>query len=239
MQKKVVICLLIITALFFLGCGTNNPVAGYPASPEVIREYDEPNEIVLVFTDKLHPSLPAITLKVFGQRKISGGGGHIHFSAHKIAVYMRDGQELIQELVFDDTWTNNSKSLGFIIEDMNFDGYKDIRIQRNTPAGPNISYYCWLWDNDAMQFVNNKNLEGIIAPRFDPDKKIITSFLRESAGHHYDYTYKYIDGIPTVIRIQEHIGGAMVDGKMVDHFIIKELKDGKMQVAEEYTKPYE
>jgi hypothetical protein len=205
---------------------------------QITKEYDEPNEIILSFKEKLHPSLPDYDLKVYGKRKKSGGEDHTHFSARKIVVSLVGSQKLIQEIDFDETWTYHGKSLGFIIEDMNFDGYKDIRIQILTPAGPNIPYYCWLWDNDTLQFMKNKRLEGITAPRFDHDKKIITSFVRESAAHHYKFTYKYIDGIPTVIRVDER-KGEIVDGQKIGHFITSELKDGKMQVIEEYFKPYE
>lgn len=204
---------------------------------QITREYDEPNEIILAFRDNLHPSLPEYEIKVYGKRKISGGD-FIHYSAHKIAVFQIAGHELIQEINFDETRTNNGKNLGFVIEDMNFDGYKDIRIQRATPAGPNIPYLCWLWDNDTKHFFENRHLETILAPRFDHEKKIITSFARESAAHHFDFTYKYIDDIPTLIKIRER-KGEIVNGQKIGHFITKELKDGEMQVIEEFSRPYE
>jgi hypothetical protein len=205
---------------------------------KITKEYDEPNEINVLIKEKLHPSMLDSEFKVYGKRKISGHSLHIYFGADKIAVYKHSGKELIQEITFGETRTSNSKSLGFVLEDMNFDGYKDIRIQQSTPPGPNIPYYCWLWDNKSSQFVENEHLEEITSPQFDQKDKIIKSFVRASAMHHLELTYQYVNKIPTIVKIRES-KGELVDGIQMVHYITKELKDGKMQVVEEYSKTYD
>lgn len=203
----------------------------------VTAEYDLPNEIILTIKEKIHSSLPAYELKVYGKRKLSGIPTQTYLSAHKIAVY-KPGGELLQEINFDATRTLNGDSLGFFLEDMNFDGYKDIRIQVSTPPGPNIPYYCWLWDNSAAKFVKNEPLEKITAPNFDQDKETITSFVRAGAAHHLEYTYKYIGGVPTVVRVKER-KGEMVNGEIIMRYITRELRDGELVVVEDFVRPYE
>lgn len=111
-----------------------------------------------------------------------------------------DIEKVFQELSFEETNTLDNQSFGFVIEDMNFDGYPDIRIQEDTPAAPNIPYYCWLWDVNSSQYVRNYDLEMITSPEFDSEKQMITSFGRASAAEHYWSIYKYIEGVPTLIK---------------------------------------
>lgn len=96
--------------------------------------------------------------------------------------------------------TSYDENFGFTIEDMNFDGYKDFNIIKYVPASPNISYCMWFWNPKTNQFEENNDLEQILSPVFDQDKKIISSFTRGSASDHYEDTYQYIEGKLTHIK---------------------------------------
>jgi len=88
----------------------------------------------------------------------------------------------------------------FIIEDMNFDGYNDIRLLQFMPAGPNLHYYYWLYDPRTGSFRQNTELEEITSPEFDSKLKLIYSFWRSSCCHHGLSTYRYVHGRPVMVE---------------------------------------
>jgi len=115
----------------------------------------------------------------------------------------------------------------FIIEDVNFDGYNDIRLLQFLPAAPNLPYYFWVYNPTKQKFLRQKALEEITSPEFDPEKKLIYSFWRASCCDHGHSTYKYIKGKPTLIEegeVKEE------DGKVIT--TLKKLVNGKMKVIE-------
>jgi hypothetical protein len=96
--------------------------------------------------------------------------------------------------------TSFDENFGFTIEDMNIDGFMDFNIIAYVPASPNVSYCMWVWNPKTYQFEENSELEQILSPAFDQDKKLISSFTRGSATDHYEDTYQYIDGKLTHIK---------------------------------------
>jgi hypothetical protein len=126
---------------------------------------------------------------------------------------------------------HNLYSIGTIVEDMNFDGFDDVRIQAFFPPGPNIPYLCYLWDNHISKFVVNTDLERIPDPRFDHENKTIKSFVRDNVVTYYESIYKYINGIPTLVR-ETKLAGDIERGLL--HTTIRVLKDGEMQIVKEY-----
>lgn len=181
-------------------------------------------EPFIVLKDKIHPSLPEYTFKVYGQKKDT------LYSASKIEIY-NEVKNKVQELVFSATSTPDGNQLGVVIEDMNFDGYKDIRIQQFLPAAANVPYYYWLWDKDSSRFIKNNDLEKITSPVFDSQSKLIKSTVKENAGTYYDYEYKYIDDTLTLIKETERIADLE---KNVWHVTIKELIEKEMKVIKKY-----
>ncbi|GCD10539.1 XAC2610-related protein [Clostridium tagluense] len=237
---------IVLIALLCSGCSkTTNPqnqVAEPKTQPANSAHVDENKSIsteqtsqnptkssiepFIILKDKIHPSLPEYTFKVYGQKKDT------LYSASKIEVYNEvENKEKLQELVFNATSTPDGDQLGIIIEDMNFDGYKDIRIQQFLPAAPNVPYYHWLWDKEASKFIKNSDLEKITSPVFDAESKLIKSNVRENAGTYYDYEYKYIGTKPILIKETEKIADLE---KKVWHITIKELIDKEIKVIKKY-----
>ena len=64
---------------------------------------------------------------------------------------------------------------------MNFDGYGDIRLVEFQPAGPNVPYLNWLFDPTSGCFVENRALNAITSPQFDPATREIRSNWRDGA----------------------------------------------------------
>ena len=78
--------------------------------------------------------------------------------------------------VLDDGWD------AFIIEDLNFDGYRDLRLMADRPAGPNIPYLYWLFDPQQSQFERNEALEQVTAPEVDEANQQLISNWRSGAA---------------------------------------------------------
>jgi hypothetical protein len=114
----------------------------------------------------------------------------------------------------------------FVVEDVNFDGYKDLRLFQFLPAGPNIPYYFWIYNPKTGLYVRNKTLEGITSPEFDHKKKLIYSSWRSSCCDHGGSIYKYVNGKPTLIEESEQ-----VEQNRKRTFTIKKLIHGKMKVV--------
>ncbi|MBZ9687442.1 hypothetical protein G9F72_014015 [Clostridium estertheticum] len=192
-----------------------------PISEKPTKSSIEP---FIVLKDKIHPSFPEYKFKVYGQKKDA------LYSASKIEVY-NEVEKKVQELAFSATSTPDGNQLGIVIEDMNFDGYKDIRIQQFLPATANVPYYYWLWDKETSKFIKNNELEKITSPVFDSESKLIKSNVKGNAGTYYDYEYKYIDSKPTLIREIERIADLE---KNLWHITIKELVEKEMRVTKKY-----
>lgn len=224
--------LLIVLILMFAGsCSKDADLAkNQEEKPknEVPKPIEDGLDLVVEIRDRIHPSMQECLFKIYGEKK------EYFYSANKLTISSVGEEKLIQEILIDETETADSENLGLLIEDMNFDEYKDIRVQQFLPAGPNVPYYYWLWDSKSSQFITNKELEEITAPEFDHENKIIKSYVRVNAVAHTELIYKFINGVPTIIRETESV--ADIDNK-VFHITIKELKDNEMKVIKEYDEP--
>lgn len=79
-----------------------------------------------------------------------------------------------------------------IAEDINFDGYKDLRIVN--VRGANIGgYNYWIFNPELKKFEKNPVLANIPYPSFDRTKRTITAFHAANSGD-YSAVFKFIDG---------------------------------------------
>ncbi|MEZ4608086.1 MAG: lysozyme inhibitor LprI family protein [Deinococcales bacterium] len=88
----------------------------------------------------------------------------------------------------------------FVIEDMNFDGYNDLRVREFLPAGANIPYLYWLYQPAIERFIANQALSQLTSPNFDQTTGIITSAWRSSAASYGQDSYRYQEGQLLLIR---------------------------------------
>ena len=151
------------------------------------------------FKEKINESLPEFTFEIFGGKTKET---YPNYSSMKLSIWQ--GGEFLQEFIFEkDEFvgfpTSYDENFGFVIEDMNFDGYEDIRLIFYVPASPNISYTCWLWDKDEGLYVENPDFR-IFDPVFDHENQLVYSYARGSATDHYENVYQYIDGKLTKIK---------------------------------------
>jgi hypothetical protein len=113
----------------------------------------------------------------------------------------------------------------FSIVDADFDGHNDIMLMQFLPASPNIPYYFWLYDPATGLFAEDSTLEEITSPEFDAATKTITSSWRSGCCDHGVSTYRYINGIPTMV--EEYEQAAKLDHMEVT---VRRLVKGKMKL---------
>jgi uncharacterized repeat protein (TIGR01451 family) len=95
------------------------------------------------------------------------------------------------------TAINNATSL--IVGDMNYDGNDDFRIVEFLPAGPNIPYIYYLYDQTTRTFVYNEGYRKITSPEFPGNAQIISKW-RESATKWGIDTYTITNNVPLLTK---------------------------------------
>jgi len=128
--------------------------------------------------------------------------------------------KIIQHLEY----INNSASYADVIyiwlEDMNFDGYTDLRC-RHTVGGNkgNASYVGWLWNQHSEQFDFIEGLSDVTNLIVDPDLQVLRSGVSTSAVSSYHAIYRFVNKKLTLIN-SLHIGERGIfseDGPVVNY----------------------
>lgn len=255
-RYSLAILILVLLGLLF-GCDvkkSDKDVQNIPANPTIVNniqsnptnppettsdKIQEKNDIILLrsVTERIHPSLPEFIFNIYGQEPIKSW---YNYRIRKITIARADQPEkVMQEIILDKVSVTNDypripniNTGGFYIEDMNFDGYKDIRLQLWVPAAPNIPFFYWIWDKDAAKFIQDKELEQIPSPRVDNENRTIVSYVRESAGTHSKFTYKYFGDHIKLIKIST----VKSNYNKTVHITIRELKGDEMVIVSEIDK---
>ncbi|MBP2642669.1 MAG: hypothetical protein H6Q67_556 [Firmicutes bacterium] len=191
--------------------------------------------IVLLQTvqESIHPTLPDFIFKLYGYTEKDS------HTVRKLEIIRADKpNEVFQKIIFPRTeigeYPSTIDSGGFTIEDMNFDGYKDFRLQQWITTGANTPYRYWIWNQATSQFILNNELEPITSPRMDYENKEIVSYVRDGAARHIIITYKYIDGhILQTQMIQTEVD---LPNNLI-HITVERLKNGSTVTAK-YDAPY-
>ncbi len=171
----------IALALVLGGCRNAPTVA--PSPPAADRD-----TVTWVFPVGAHRNLPELSVEVFGEDK--GPGARV--SIRKMAVRTGSTGGTVQILEGFDAQPSRSaldSGVAFQVLDMNFDGYRDIRLLEVAPAGPNVRYLNWLYRPESATFVPSAALDALIAPRFDAETREVISTRREDPSRHVSETY--------------------------------------------------
>lgn len=109
----------------------------------------------------------------------------------------------------------------FRFEDMNFDGFKDIRLLENTTISAQPTYLYWLYDPEKDRFVADSQMEGLYHPEFHHVHHLISTYSRVGftyVGHEF-FTWKK----GKLVRVAEHFESWGIDGEdgSVDTIIYK------------------
>lgn len=150
----------------------------------------------------------------------------------RIEVLNKKGNTLHQVLESFESEVQENETA--IVEDLNFDGYPDIRILQFLPSTPNIPYFYWLYDADKNKFIRNEAMEKITSPALDVTNQCIISQWSKSRTHvgtdHYQFKGKklvfqkqevqeYTDPNTYVLTVRKPIGDSL---QVIKRELIKE-----------------
>lgn len=116
--------------------------------------------------------------------------------------------------------------------DVDFDGLRDLRIQRPESGRHGPEHRYWRWDPVGRTFTPCPMLDSIQQPLFDPARRMVSSQWYAEAGHRGGSTFRYENGQLTMVSNMEKF----TEG---DHerWVIWGMKDGRFQPLEERRVP--
>ena len=158
---------------------------------------------------RVTPDGQPYTFRVLGDKDTSS------FSAYGIHVIAPDGKEHMLDQ-FDSLLPEGSEPDALIVEDVNFDGYNDLRIMKYLPGGANVPYYFWIYNPAKEVFEENKAFEVVVSPTVDTSKKELISRQRVSAAEYHTEYYKTDGSEPILVRREERVFSS--DGSSVMKF---------------------
>lgn len=139
------------------------------------------------YTHTIHPKLPEMTFRLLG---FVDGKGQTRIDA--IEIFQTDKSATVQKI--PDIAAKDFGKENFIIEDMNFDGYKDIRLVQFIPAAPNIPFYYWFYNPGKGAFIRNHELDEVTSPEFDQKSKLVRALWRDGCCVHGTDIYQFVNG---------------------------------------------
>lgn len=222
-MKKAAIISVVSTCLLLAGCQSapaTSPQAATPTLPPVQSASPSPSAVPssTAQAPTATPSPEGVTtisydqsigadLPVYRFELDIKDNGDSFYSALEIRIVNTQDNTVIQTITPAENLLTSKDPLSesypdqFKIEDMNFDGYADMRLMEFMPVAPNVPYYFWLWDAKTGQFVDKTQDYGhISAPEFNQDTKQIFSYQRHYAAAYTQWVYEMIDGKPQPVQ---------------------------------------
>lgn len=137
---------------------------------------------------------PSYTFVVWGDREAGS------VTAYGVQVVSTDGREqVLQE--FESLLPPNSEADALVVEDINFDGYADLRIMEYLPGGSsNIPFFYWVYQPSSQQFVPAPDFAGVLSPELDPDNRQLLSRQKLSANEYVTEFYSPQGDQPNLVR---------------------------------------
>ena len=134
--------------------------------------------------------------------RVLGDPGDGAFSAYGIHVIAPGGvEQMLDE--FDSLLPAGSEADALYVEDLNFDGYADLRIMEYLPGGANVPYFFWLYDPTTAQFKRATAYEVVLSPEVDLVNKELISRQRVSATDYVTEYFKPSGELPVLLRREE------------------------------------
>lgn len=166
------------------------------STPNAIAQDIQTLNIWVVET-QIHDTLPSYRLSFDGY---TDGEGREHI--RDIFIDERGEQRWLPHQHLSDlaAWSHDLLGSGHVIEDLNFDGYADLRVQEFLPASPNIPYLYWLFNPQTRQFEANAALGVITSPEVNTKTQTIRGFARVNAATYVWSDYQWHAGQLTLVR---------------------------------------
>ena len=156
------------------------------------------------FQGRVHPDLPEFTFRYSG-----APGPYDTVDVASIEVFapgrtapLQVMDHLHTESALPDAADYFSQGDTLVLEDMNFDGFLDLRLKETTSVTGNTAYLFWLYDPIEARFVRRGDMEVLSSPQFDPATRTILSFGRGPGGV-TTWTYVWDDGLLSQIAEED------------------------------------
>lgn len=220
-----------ITPLYGLDALTDVDLWGNEIPEEVLADFYEQKSSALTFTvtqnGRLRDDMPEFAFRLTAYWNVQWGS----YALQSIEVC--EGDTVLQTISIPELscsgqtqiYQSDKEMYGFELEDVNFDGYLDIR-QYDAPNGNYRQEWIYLvWNPEKQEFEHDARLNQISLATFDQEKQLIYGMERGGAMYHYYSTYQYIDGEPVKIRYEEEEGIFLGDDKSREFCIAASGKD--------------
>ena len=143
----------------------------------------------------IHPTLPPFTLV------LEGTVVEDQAQVEAIAIYVGAAETPRQRLTGLETQFPDLVQAGLVIEDLDFNGFQDLRLPQFLPASPNIPYHYWLYNPETGLFERQEALEeAVTSPTVDAERQVLQSFQRVSANTYVVGEYQFQEGEPVLVR---------------------------------------
>ena len=175
---------------------------------------------------KINAALPDFAFTLIGEKSITDGES---FNVKRIEIRREAESSPFQIIEGLETETPRSAHM-LEFQDMNFDGFSDMRIVQSRSAGPNVSYLNWVYDPESGKFAENRALNDIVSAEFDATSREIHSNWRDGATRYGKDIYVYRDGRPVLVRkeVKEY------KAPKIYTLIKSELADGGWRTIEQH-----
>ena len=129
-------------------------------------------------------------------------------------------------------WSDQEEYMGLELEDLNFDGYKDIRLFDTANGNYLLEWIYLVWNPETERFDHDARLNEIPLASFDQEDQLIYGMERGGAMRHYFKTYQYLEGEPVKIREEHSVFLTETDPEVVRRCLSGAAGDRKIEAGE-------
>ena len=154
--------------------------------------------------------------QVFGDKDADGKG----FTAYGIQVVAPNGDlQMLDE--FESVLPTNSEADALVVEDVNFDGYADVRMMEYLPGGSSAPFFYWLYQPATGKFARSDWFTAVKSPEVDAENRQLISRQKVSDTEYVTEYYDPQGEVPMLVR--KEVRNFAPDGSSKVHvFVVKE-----------------
>lgn len=161
-----------------------------------LKKFYEPREsdyVTVTFQEKIREDMPLFRFDLAAHYNREKNA----YALDSITVTDLSDEKILQvtsipELThFGETAIVSEETMGFNLEDMNFDGYQDVRLYDTMSGNYLFEWIYLIWNPQKQQFERDERLNEIPSATFDQENKVIYGMTRGSASSHTYFTYQY------------------------------------------------
>lgn len=191
--------------------------AALAADPEPAPPESAPDPVLLFELEAaVVENTQPYAFQVFGDKDADGNG----FTAYGIQVVAPNGGlQMLDE--FESVLPINSEADALVVEDVNFDGYADVRIMEYLPGGSAAPFFYWLYEPTTGKFQRSDDFGVVKSPLVDPENRQLISRQKVSSTEYVTEFYDPQGDIPMLVR--KEVRNFSPDGSSKVHvFVVKE-----------------